>query len=561
MAYVKINPVKSAEHLTNAIDYISKEYKTNNQILVDSFHCSLLIAERDFAAIRNRAMKKGNNIAWHLKQSFAPEDNVTPEQALELGKELMKRMYPNHQYIIATYIDRGHIHNHILINSVNFEDYHKLHSNKNTLNELRSIGDDICRENGLVVIEKDSLNHKQRLKENIDKAIEKATDFDDFIALMQESGYNVKLDGKHLAFKDEKMQRFMRSSSISIDYKPSIIKHRISTEKENITGSRTIYDDKLSYRSARKKMKAEIDSSIKKCNSYEEFIADMERKGYTTKEGKHLAFLGVGQERFIRCDSIDKEHSYRYSRDGIRYQIEHRELFEKINNSKLKKVLDKSKLKSGLYNWASGENANAKIATDNFIRDIVIEQNGAERGSSYNNYQYFMKNIYRAMQDKISAQEEQIKALEQRAKELSQGVKSLQNYAEFKPKVMRYHRKGVKNLEGEEKADYKSCYGKYKYAEECIAKYGFEHSTMQDLKNELAEVQEQLQKINEQIIVDRLHFENYEIARFNCESKDGWVYSVDDTHTVPDETEQERKTQEQEQQEDGTKRRLRDFFR
>ena len=393
VAYVKINPVKSVSHLSNAIDYISNEQKTNDKTLVDSFHCSLLLAENEFEIIRNRAMKKGNNIAWHLKQSFAPEDNITPEQALELGKELMKRMYPNHQYIIATHIDRGHIHNHILINSVNFEDFHKLHSNKNTLEELREKSNDISRENGLSVIEKDSLNHKQRLKQNIDNAIEKAADFDEFIALMQESGYDVKSDGSRMSFKDDKMQRYMRSSSISFDYKPSIIKHRISTEKENVTGSRTIYDDKLSYRSARKKMKAEIESSIKKSGSYEEFIADMERKGYTAKEGKHLAFLGVGQERFIRCDSIDKEHSYRYSRDGIRFQIEHRDIFETIHNSKLKKVIDKSKLKSGLYNWASGENANAKIAVDNYLRELVAEHNGTDRGSSHNNYVYFMENI------------------------------------------------------------------------------------------------------------------------------------------------------------------------
>ena len=561
MAYIKINPVKSEAHLSNAVDYILNKKKTNDWALTDSFNCSFVFAEKEFEMIRNKAMKKGNNIAWHLKQSFAPDDNITPEQALELGKELMKRMYPNHQYIIATHIDRGHIHNHILINSVNFEDYHKLHSNKNTLEVLREKANDISRENGLSVIEKDSLNHKQRLKENLDAAIEKAADFDEFTALMQAAGYDVKTDGSQLSFKNDKMQRYMRSSSISYDYKLSIIRHRIASKKENIKGSRSVYDDKLIYRSVRKKLKAEIDSSIKKSGTYEEFIADMERKGYAAKEGAHLAFLGGGQARYIRCDSIDKEHSYRYSRDGIRFRIEHKELFEKINNAKLKKVIDKTKLKSGLYNWASGENANTRIAADNYIKDIVREHLGGDRGSSYNNYVYFMKNIYRPLEDKISAQAEQIKALEQRAKELSQGINALQNYAEFKPQVMRYHRKGVKNLEGAEKANYKSCYGKYKYAEELINKYGFEHSTMQDLKDELADVQEQLQKINEQIIVDRLHFENYEIAKFNCESKDGWGYAVDDTHTVPYEAEQERKTQEQEQQADGAKRRLRDFFR
>ena len=559
MAYIKINPVKSEAHLSNAVDYILNKKKTNDWALADSFNCSFVFAEKEFEMIRNKAMKKGNNIAWHLKQSFAPDDNITPEQALELGKELMKRMYPNHQYIIATHIDRGHIHNHILINSVNFEDYHKLHSNKNTLEVLREKANDISRENGLSVIEKDSLNHKQRLKENLDAAIEKAADFDEFISLMQGAGYDVKTDGSQLSFKNDKMQRYMRSSSISYDYKPSIIRHRIASKKENIKGSRSVYDDKLIYRSARKKLKAEIDSSIKKSGTYEEFIADMERKGYAAKEGVHLAFLGGGQARYIRCDSIDKEHSYRYSRDGIRFRIEHKELFEKINNAKLKKVIDKTKLKSGLYNWASGENANARIAADNYIKDIVREHLGGDRGSSYNNYVYFMKNIYRPLEDKISVQAGQIKALEQRAKELTQGIKSMQNYAEFKPQIMRCHRKGVKNLEGEEKANYKSLYGKYKYAEEVINRYGFEHSTMKDLKDELAEVQAQLKKANERIIVDRLIFENHKIARFNCESKDGWGYKCDES-AVCNEAERERENEKQ-KRDDRIKRRLRDFFR
>ncbi len=158
MAYIKIVPIKdnSKTHFRKSLEYITRKDKTRDGELIDSYCCIPQYAEVQFEQVRSKEIiKKGNNAAWHLYQSFAPEDNVTPEHALEIGKELMKRFYPNFQYVIATHIDKGHIHNHILINSVDFKTFHKLHSNKKTLAQLQAVSNDISLENSLSVIDKD----------------------------------------------------------------------------------------------------------------------------------------------------------------------------------------------------------------------------------------------------------------------------------------------------------------------------------------------------------------------------------------------------------------------
>lgn len=93
MAWTEIKPIKSSTHLENSLEYITKDEKTLNKNLIDSHKCfsNPKQAELAFENTRLRAINKGNNIAWSIKQSFAPEDNVTPEIALEIGKECMKK--------------------------------------------------------------------------------------------------------------------------------------------------------------------------------------------------------------------------------------------------------------------------------------------------------------------------------------------------------------------------------------------------------------------------------------------------------------------------------------
>ncbi len=104
MAYMKIVPIKTNTHLQQVFDYIENPDKTEESVYVSSYLCDYKTAVEDFREIYLLAMKKGNNLAHHLIQSFSTEDNITPEKALEIGEEFMRRLFPDYQYVIAVHI-------------------------------------------------------------------------------------------------------------------------------------------------------------------------------------------------------------------------------------------------------------------------------------------------------------------------------------------------------------------------------------------------------------------------------------------------------------------------
>lgn len=127
MAVTKIKPVKST--LSKALDYIENPDKTDGKMLISSFGCSYETADIEFGYTLSQALDKGNNLAFHLIQSFAPGE-VDYEKAHEIGKQLADAVTKGqHEYVVTTHIDKGHIHNHIIFCAVNFVDHHKYNSN------------------------------------------------------------------------------------------------------------------------------------------------------------------------------------------------------------------------------------------------------------------------------------------------------------------------------------------------------------------------------------------------------------------------------------------------
>lgn len=88
-------------------------------------------------------------------QSFKP-DEVTSEQCNQLGLELAEKIAPNHQVAVYTHNDTDHIHNHIVINAINLETGKKFNNNKQALRDVRNVNDEVCREHGLSVPDKDT---------------------------------------------------------------------------------------------------------------------------------------------------------------------------------------------------------------------------------------------------------------------------------------------------------------------------------------------------------------------------------------------------------------------
>ena len=231
--------------LKTAIDYILNPDKTDGKLLVSSFSYSPETADLEFERTRKYAIDKGKHLARHIIQSFEPGE-TTPEQAHEIGMKLADEIFGGRfEFIVSTHTDRGHIHNHIICNDVSFVDYKHIHINKKWYYNTRRISDRICREYGLSVIEpsakrgksyteytaaKNGTSWKAKLKNMIDALIPQAKDFDDFLRLMQDNGYEVK-QGKYISFRAEGQERFTRAKTIGSNYTKEAIAERIAGKR------------------------------------------------------------------------------------------------------------------------------------------------------------------------------------------------------------------------------------------------------------------------------------------------------------------------------------------
>ena len=240
MAVTKIKPVKST--LSKALDYIQNPDKTDGKMLVSSFGCSYETADIEFEYTLSQALGKGNNLAFHLIQSFEPGE-VDYETAHKIGKQLADAVTKGqHEYVLTTHIDKGHVHNHIIFCAANFVDHRKYNSNKRSYYGIRNMSDKLCRENGLSVVvpgkgskgksyaeyqaEKTGTSWKGKLKTAIDALIPQVSSFEELLQRLQAAGYEVK-PGKYISCRAPGQERFTRLKTLGADYTEEALKEQI----------------------------------------------------------------------------------------------------------------------------------------------------------------------------------------------------------------------------------------------------------------------------------------------------------------------------------------------
>ena len=241
MAVTKIKPIKST--LSKALDYIENPDKTDGKMLISSFGCSYETADIEFGYTLSQALDKGSNLAFHLIQSFAPGE-VDYEKAHEIGKQLADAVTKGqHEYVVTTHIDKGHIHNHVIFCAVNFVDHHKYNSNKRSYYGIRNMSDKLCRENGLSVVvpgkgskgksyaeyqaEKTGTSWKGKLKIAVDALIPQVSSFEELLTRLQAAGYEIK-PGKYVSCRAPGQERFTRLKTLGADYTEEAIRERIA---------------------------------------------------------------------------------------------------------------------------------------------------------------------------------------------------------------------------------------------------------------------------------------------------------------------------------------------
>ncbi len=240
MAVTKIKPIKGT--LNKALDYIQNPGKTDGKMLVSSFGCSYETADIEFAFTLSQALDKGNNLAHHLIQAFEPGE-VDYQTAHEIGRQLADAVTKGqHEYVLTTHIDKGHIHNHIIFCAVNFVDHRKYNSNKRSYYGIRNMSDKLCREHGLSVVvpnrgskgksyaeyqaEKTGTSWKGKLKIAVDALIPGVSSFEELLSRLQTAGYEIK-PGKYVSCRAPGQERFTRLKTLGADYTEEAIRERI----------------------------------------------------------------------------------------------------------------------------------------------------------------------------------------------------------------------------------------------------------------------------------------------------------------------------------------------
>ena len=258
MAYDKIIPVTSrldhcVEYIKNPektdlsteLEYITNEGKTVG-VLVDGINCDAVSSYAEMNATKQRWSKCGGVLGYHLIHSYAPGE-VTPEQAHAIGLEFARRLLgERYEAVVATHIDREHLHCHILFNSVSFVDGRKYRNSfKDYYGDIRSISNEISTAHGLSVIQ--PAEHGKHYAEwnaertgkttvcdlvrrDIDRAIASAFTLKTFWTELERIGYTVKRGSnlKHISLKPPGGTRFVRLSGLGTGYSEDEIKARLS---------------------------------------------------------------------------------------------------------------------------------------------------------------------------------------------------------------------------------------------------------------------------------------------------------------------------------------------
>lgn len=274
MAYIKIFPIKVNDK--KALDYIMNPDKTEEKLLISSFACSPESADLEFAFTREESKKnvmdKGNNLAFHLIQSFKPGE-VDAETAHKLGKEFADEILKGkYEYVISTHVDQSHIHNHIIFNATSFVDHHKYISNKRSYHKICRISNRICQENGLVTSMpagekgksyKENMEYhrgnswKAKLKVAVDKAIWSSINYDEFLQKMKLAGYEIR-QGKYLAFRAPEQRNFTNMKSLGSYYTEESVLPRLEKNRHKIKMPRNASREIRLY--------VEISSYVTTCN-------------------------------------------------------------------------------------------------------------------------------------------------------------------------------------------------------------------------------------------------------------------------------------------------------
>lgn len=243
---------QNAKSLEEAVDYALNRAKTEQDLFESAIACTCATAFEDMCRIKEMWHKTGGVQGFHLVQSFAAGE-VTPELAHRIGLEFAGQLLQGrYQAVVSTHLNTGHIHNHIVWNSVAIQDGKKYRSNaRSYYTEVRAKSDALCRQYGLSVIETPESEQGKRqyakwqaeqenrptwraaIRQDIDEVINEVFTWNQFLRALENRGYVLRMNRKYITLQSPGKERPVRFKTLGKDYTPSAIRRRILYPERN----------------------------------------------------------------------------------------------------------------------------------------------------------------------------------------------------------------------------------------------------------------------------------------------------------------------------------------
>lgn len=243
------------QSIKDRLDYIMNPEKTDGGLLISSHACSPETAAEEFMLYRQEYLnttgrkRKDEVLAYHVRQAFKPGE-ITPEKANEIGKKLAERLTDKqHAFVVATHIDKQHIHNHIILCATSLDGQQKYRDVKRSAKDLVQISDALCEENGLSVIRNPQdkafpydkwmgdlkkSSHRDDLRIMIDAALRHQPDgFDALMQMLEDAGCRIRR-GAHISIRPPDGQRYIRLKSLGPEYDEDALRQTLAGDHVHI---------------------------------------------------------------------------------------------------------------------------------------------------------------------------------------------------------------------------------------------------------------------------------------------------------------------------------------
>ena len=253
---------QTAGGMKNVLTYVTRTEKTQSEDkqYVTSLNCNTATAYEEMIATKNAYHKNNGRMYYHLVQSFLKGDEIPPELAHRIAVELAEKAFGKYECVVATHIDREHIHSHIVFNSFSFEDGRKYHSNGNTVQELMDLSDEICMRYGVAVLDKQQQKKKDvfsdreyrsavrgeswkfQLMNAITEVMKQAKSRKQFVFMMKQLGYGVRWEEsrKYITYTCPNGEKCRCAKLHGEKFTKELMEHEFKIRRECLDGTQQI---------------------------------------------------------------------------------------------------------------------------------------------------------------------------------------------------------------------------------------------------------------------------------------------------------------------------------